>query len=212
MAATSSLVERIDAEFSAAQQRLQQLKDEKVQEFHGRQQRLEKLEQILEELPKIWRPRLETLAQKLGERVKVQPNIEPGRRSGTFNVQSDLASIKLRFGAAPDPDVKNLHFTYDLEIIPVLMKFESHSETEFPLEAIDHDALASWIDDRIVSFVQTYLAIQQNQYYLKDHMVEDPVAKVRFPKYAAGATCEHKGKTHYFIDDETLKEFQQQQK
>jgi YHS domain-containing protein len=41
-------------------------------------------------------------------------------------------------------------------------------------------------------------------------MVEDPIAKVRFPKYAAGATLDVKGKTHYFIDEVTLREFQQQ--
>ena len=46
---------------------------------------------------------------------------------------------------------------------------------------------------------------------LKDHMVQDPIAKVKFPKYAAGATLEVDGKTHYFIDEVTLHEFQQQQ-
>jgi YHS domain-containing protein len=42
-------------------------------------------------------------------------------------------------------------------------------------------------------------------------MVEDPIAKVRFPKYAAGATLEVEGKTLYFIDEATLREFQQKQ-
>ena len=41
-------------------------------------------------------------------------------------------------------------------------------------------------------------------------MVEDPVAKVSFPKFAAGATLEHGGKTHFFIDDKTKAEFARQ--
>jgi YHS domain-containing protein len=39
-------------------------------------------------------------------------------------------------------------------------------------------------------------------------MVEDPVAGVRFPSYAAGATIDVDGETYYFIGDETRREFE----
>jgi YHS domain-containing protein len=165
----------------------------------------------LEKLRDVWRPRLEALAQKFGERVNVKPHVEPGRRSATFAFQSDLARIDLRFAVAPDAEVRNLVFSYELEIIPILMKFDSHDEIEFPLETVDTSALGAWFDDRIVSFVKSYLAIHENQYYLKDQMVEDPIAKVKFPKFAAGATLQAKGKTVYFIDETTRREFEQQQ-
>jgi hypothetical protein len=42
-------------------------------------------------------------------------------------------------------------------------------------------------------------------------MVEDPIAHIQFPKYAAGATLEEGGRTTYFIDESTLREFQQKQ-
>ncbi|MCI0493137.1 MAG: hypothetical protein L0Z07_09395 [Planctomycetes bacterium] len=204
-------MDRIDAEFAAADQRVTQLKTQKVEEFQGRQQRLEQFGQILKGLREVWRPRLEALAQKFGERVDVQPHVEPGRRSASFAFQSDLARIDLRFAVAPDPDVRTLVFSYDLEIIPILMKVDSHDETEFPLDAVDKAAIGKWFDDRIVSFVKTYLSLHENQYYLKGHMVEDPIAKVKFPKYAAGATLDVNGKTLYFIDDSTLREFQAKQ-
>jgi hypothetical protein len=172
-------MDRIDAEFAAANQRVEQIKTQRVQEFEGRQQRLEKFGQVLEGLREVWRPRLEALAQKFGERVDVHPHVEPGRRSASFAFQSDLARIDLRFAVAPDPDVRNLVFSYDLEIIPILMKFDSHDETECPLDAVDKTALGKWFDDRIVSFVKTYLSLHENQYYLKAHMVEDPIAKVK---------------------------------
>jgi YHS domain-containing protein len=211
MAAETSLLDRIDAEFAAADKRIQQFKSERVQEYQGRQQRLEQFEHILEGLRDIWRPRLEALAKKFGERVDVEPRVEPGRRSAKFEFQSELARISLSFAVAPDADVRNIVFKSDLEIIPILMKFDSHDEIEFPLDAIDKTALAKWFDDRIVSFVKTYLSLTENEYYLKDHMVQDPIAKVKFPKYAAGATLEVAGKTHYFIDETTLREFHQQQ-
>jgi YHS domain-containing protein len=208
MASSTSLQDRIDAEFAAADARIKQFKGAQLEAHQGRQQRLEKLHQTFDELRSIWQPRLEALAQKFGERVAVQPQVEKGKRSAAFEFKSELARIKLRFGVAPDADVRNLTFTYDLEIIPILMKFDSHDEIEFPLEKIDKHALGKWFDDRIIGFVKTYLALHENQYYLKDHMVEDPVAKVRFPKYAAGATAEIGGKTYYFVDEATCREFQ----
>jgi hypothetical protein len=209
MAAGNSLAERIDAEIAAAFQRVEQLKTQKVEEFQGRQQRLEKFDQNLEELRDIWRPRLDALAKKFGERVNVQPAVEPGRRSAKFKFKSELASVELCFAVAPDSDIRNLVFTCDLQILPILMKFDSHDEISFPLDAVDKQALGHWLDDCIVSFVKTYLSLHENQYYLKGHMVEDPIARVKFPKYAAGATLEEGGKTVYFIDELTLREYQQ---
>jgi YHS domain-containing protein len=143
--------------------------------------------------------------------VDVQPQIAPANRSAKFEFQSELARIDLRFSAVPDSEVRNIVFKYDLSIIPILMKFDSHDEIEFPLDAVDEAALGNWLDDRIVSFVKTYLSLHENQYYLKDHMVQDPIAKVKFPKYAAGAKLDVGGKTYYFVDETTLREFQQQQ-
>lgn len=210
MSAPNSLLERIDAEFTAADQRVKQLQTQKVEEFQGKQQRLEQFDKTLDRLRDVWRPRLEALAQKFGKRVDVQPQVGPGRRSATFGFQSELARIDLRFSVAPDSDVRNVAFQYDLSIVPILMKFDSHDEIEFPLDSVDDAALGKWIDDRIVSFVKTYLSLHENQYYLKDHMVQDPIAKVKFPKFAAGATLEIAGKTHYFIDETTCKRFQEE--
>jgi YHS domain-containing protein len=211
MPSISELSDRINSEFSAAEAREKQLQTERVQAYQDRQTRLEKFTQLLEQLREVWRPRLEVLSKKFGERVDVKPTIEPGKRSATFSFQSKLARIKLTFSVSPDSDVRNLVCAYDLDIMPILMKFDKHDEITFPLDAIDETALGKWIDDRIVGFVHTYLSLHENQYYLKDHMVEDPIARVQFPKYAAAATLDVKGKTYYFIEEATLREFQQKQ-
>jgi YHS domain-containing protein len=41
-------------------------------------------------------------------------------------------------------------------------------------------------------------------------MIEDPVAGVRFPDFAAGATIEWQGRKYYFIGEETRQEFARQ--
>ena len=77
-----------------------------------------------------------------------------------------------------------------------------------PLEDLSRSKLGEWLDERILDFVRTYLALHENHYYLQDHLVEDPVAKVMFPKFAAAASLEHEGKRLYFIDESTLHEFE----
>jgi len=76
-----------------------------------------------------------------------------------------------------------------------------------PLDAVNKEAVAKWVEDCIVNFVHTYLSLHENHFYLKDHLVEDPITQVRFPKFAAGATCEWKGATYYFVDDVSRNEF-----
>jgi YHS domain-containing protein len=140
--------------------------------------------------------------------VKVTPAIVPGRRQANLQFESPLARINLRLSASTDTSVRKLVLAYDLEILPIFMEFEKHAEIEFPLDRVDSEAAGKWLDDRIVAFVKVYLSLYESEYYLKDHMVEDPVARIRFPKFSAGATLDRDGRTYYFISDETRREFE----
>lgn len=204
----ATLLNRIDAEFSAIDSRIKQAQGERLQEHRDRQTRLAAFEQELEALPAVWKPRLEALIQRFGERAKVTPHLQSSSRSANFEFQSELARIRLRLSAATDRDVRKLILNYDLEIIPVLTQYDAHQQAEWPLEALDKAAIGNWIDDRIVDFVKTYVSLHENEYYLKDHMVEDPIAGVRFPKFAAAASVQLSGKTYYFIGEETRREFE----
>lgn len=210
MADVSNLLSRLDAEFSAMEDRRKQFQESQVEKYHEREKRAAQFEQLLNQLRDVWRPRLEALAQRFGDRVNVTPSISPGNRQATFQFQSPVARINLRFSAATDMDVTKVVLGYDLDILPILMQFEKHAEISFPLDKIDQEAMTQWLDDRIMAFVKTYLSLHENEYYLKDFMVEDPVAHVRFPKFAAGAKLEQAGKTYYFVSDETCREFEKQ--
>jgi YHS domain-containing protein len=211
MTDTNNLASRIDAEFSAVEQKMKGFRSEQLEEHKQRQKRLEQLGKVFDELRDIWKPRLELLVKKFGDRVQTTPRIVPSTREVTFDFQSRLARVRLKFSACTDRDVQKVILCYDLQIIPVLMRFTPHSEVEFPLNAVDKDAVARWIDDRIVDFVQTYFSMGENEIYLKDQMVEDPVARVTFPKVVAAATLEWQGRKFYFIGEETRREFEKQQ-
>jgi YHS domain-containing protein len=208
----NSLASRIDAEFSAVEDKLKKFQTEQVQEHKQRQQRLDQLGKVFDQLSDIWKPRLELLVKKFGDRVQATPRIVPSTREVAFDFQSRVARVRLKFSASADRDVQKLILRYHLEIVPVLMQFKPHDEVEFPLNAVDKEAVAKWIDDRIVDFVQTYFSMGENEIYLKDQMVEDPIAHVQFPKVAAAATLDWQGKKFYFIGEETRREFAEQNK
>jgi len=208
----NSLASRIDAEFSAVAEKIKKFQVEQVETLKQRDKRLEQLGKVFDQLRDIWKPRLELLVKKFGDRVQATPRIVPSTREVTFNFQSSLARVCLKLSAFTDRDIQKLILSYDLEIIPVLMQFKHHDEVGFPLNAVDKEAVAKWIDDRIVDFVQTYFSMGENEIYLKDEMVEDPIAHVRFPKLAAATTLEWQGKKFYFIGEETRREFAKQNK
>ena len=211
MADVSALASRIDAAFSAVEEKVKKFQAESVEQHRQRQQRLEQLGKVFDQLRDIWKPRLEFLVKKFGDLVQAKPRIVPTTREVTLTFQSKQANVRLKFAAFTDRDVRKVILSYDLEIIPVLMRFKAHDELEFPLDGVDPQAAAKWIDDRIVEFVQTYFALGENELYLKDQMVEDPIAGVTFPKAAAGATLEWNGRKFYFIGEETRREFEKKQ-
>src|SRR5262249_38957521 len=149
----SSLAGRIDAEFSAVEAKVKKFQSEQAEEYQQRKQRLEQLGKVFDQLREIWRPRLEFLVKKFGHRVQATPRVGPSAREATFDFQSRLARVRLKLSASTDRDVRKVVLAYDLEIIPVLMRYKSHDEIEFPLDAVDLNAAAKWIDDRIVDFV-----------------------------------------------------------
>ena len=207
MSDVADLTSRIDSEFAALDKQIKEFQSENVHAYEGRQERFELYQKACEQLRGVWTPRIEALAKKFGDKVKVTPKVTPSLREARMNFSTPLAEIVLRFTATTDQDVRNLVLDYDLHILPILMKCEKHSQIEFPLASPDPVALEKWIDDRIVDFVRTYISLHKNEYYLKGHQVTDPVSGTHFPKYAAAATLDWEGKTYYFIGEETRKEF-----
>src|SRR5947209_4780592 len=104
----NSLSSRIDAEFSAVEGRVKQYQTTQVDAHTQRQQRLEQLGKVFDQLREVWRPRLELLVQKFGDKVQVTPRIVPSTREVTLNFQSNVARVRLRFSASTNRDVNKV--------------------------------------------------------------------------------------------------------
>ncbi len=194
----SQLAARIDAEIAGFQKSTEQFQSATMEEYHARETRFRSLFlPAAERIVAVIRPRLKLLVERFQGRVDVKPVITEHQREVTLNFHSPLARIDLTIRLGHDTEVRNLVIDQALEVLPILMKFDSGANVTMPLDKIDEDAIGKWFDERLVGFVQTVKAIHQHQYYLKDHTVVDPIAGVQMPKYAAAATLERAGKTYY---------------
>jgi YHS domain-containing protein len=125
-----------------------------------------------------------------------------------------VAKVTLLFEAFADSEVNNVRLECTQEIIPGVICYGKQSVLEFPLDGVQDDAVVEWCDERLIAFVKTYLALVRKDAELNEHLkellVEDPVAKIRFPKYLAASTLERDGRTYYFVDEDTRREFEKQ--
>jgi hypothetical protein len=162
-----TLEQRIKAEFDARAQRIRQSDEARAKEAQAREVRMAKFSQVCESLHSLVQPRIETFARAFGEQVKITPTITPAERSATVVFMTDLANITLGFRMAPDPDVTKMVLEYDLLILPMYFEYDRHSRLEMSLDKIDRDAVAGWLDDRIIACVKAYLSIHDNEFYVR---------------------------------------------
>jgi YHS domain-containing protein len=215
MTETKSLIDRIDQAVAAEVARQKTGWAEMQRTNRERVERLERYEAQAEHIIELVKPRLIAFIEKFKAVVKAKPEVRQHTRAVNLTFAATVAKATLRLEVFPDQDVNNIRLECTQEIIPVLVPYDKQSVLQFPLDGVRDDAVVQWLDDRIVTFFKVYIALVRQdaalQAQLVDQFVEDPVAKIRFPKYLASSTIEHAGQTYYFVDEETRREFEKQQ-
>jgi hypothetical protein len=207
-----TLLHRIDQELAVDVKRETAAWEEVARESRERGPRLARYEAVAKHIIELLKPRLDAFIERFKPVVKAQTRVREHTRAMNLNFASTVAKVNLTFEVFPDRDVSHVRLECTLEIIPVLLRYDRQSALELPLDAVQDDAVVAWFDDRVVAFVKAYLAIVRQdtalKEQLKEYLVEDPVAKIRFPKYLAASTLERDGRTYCFVDEETRREFE----
>jgi YHS domain-containing protein len=207
-----SLINRIDQEIAAEAGRQKTGWAERVLANRERGLRLQRYETEAQHIIELVKPRLDAFLSRFKAVVKAEPLVREHTRAVNLTFAATVAKATLRFEVFPDRDVNHIHLECTQEIIPALVRSDRQSGLEFPLGGVQDDAVVEWFDDRIVAFVKAYVALVRQDVALreqfKDEFVEDPVAGIRFPKYLASSTLERDGRTYYFVDEETRREFE----
>jgi YHS domain-containing protein len=209
-----TLIRQIDQELETEVMREKAAWEEVARSNRERGPRLKRYEAVAKHLIDLLKPRLAAFLDRFKDVVKAEPVVREHTRAMNLTFAATVAKVTLVFEVFPDRDVNHIRLECTQEIIPVLFRYDKQSMLEFPLDAVQDDAVVQWFDERIVAFVKAYLAIVRQdaalREHLKDYFVEDPVAKIRFPKYLAASTLERDGRTYYFVDEDTRREFEKQ--
>jgi YHS domain-containing protein len=209
-----ALINRIDEELAAEVGRQKAAWAEVARENRERGPRLQRYEAGAEHIIELLKPRLAAFIERFKAVVKAEPAVREHTRAINLTFSATVAKVTLHFEVFPDRDVNHVRLECTQEIIPVVVPYDKQSVVEFPLDAVQDDAVVQWFDERIVAFVKAYLALVRQdaalKEHLKDQLVEDPVTRIRFPKYLASSTLERDGRTYYFVDEDTRREFEKQ--
>jgi YHS domain-containing protein len=117
------------------------------------------------------------------------------------------ATVNLELGVAGGREAAALVVEYKLEILPVFLPFEGQDQLELPLAGVNEEQVASWVEDKLVNFVATYLRLETAKEYQAENRQTDPVCGMSVNQAHALATMEYRGKTYYFCLEECRRKF-----
>jgi YHS domain-containing protein len=220
MSSVDQLVQRLSAEVAEATARIHVLQTEAAKAFIGQEKRFLRFVGLTERIHAILQPRIEAFTM-VNVFKDIKPNVSleqrgpEGRglhgRTTTLSVPSSDAcsgKVELSFRLGHDGAIENAIMDYRLEILPIFIKFDSHDQLVIPIDSPSEDAIAAWIDDKLVGFTRTYFEMYFTEQYQKQSFEMDPVMNIRFPRAFAAGKQQYQGRTYHFYTEESLQAFE----
>ncbi len=217
--AVDGLVQRLSAEVDAATNRVHLLRTEAAKAFVGQEDRFVHFIALTDRVHAILKPRLAVLfTLDAFKDIKQSSILEPpGPEGRPFHGRTTIllvpysddcpAKVELSFRLGHDGPIENAILDYSLDILPIFIKFDSHDRLLFPIDQPNEEAIAAWIDEKLVAFTRTYFELSFTDQYQKPNLETDPVMHIRFPRAFATGKKEYQGRTYYFYTPESSKEF-----
>lgn len=156
----------------------------------------------------VIRPRLEVIA-------KYFPNAAPaegpdGTCSYWFGYTERFpATTKVSITVGHDAYFSKLEISYEAAMIPLFIKLNERDKIAYPLEEVTEDAVADWIESRLLDFLDAYLRIDRGGSDFDDEAVTDPVCSMRIQRSAAVASDNYRGHSYFFCSAECQTAFTQ---
>jgi YHS domain-containing protein len=157
-------------------------------------------------------PRMAELARQFDNARAVEEPGHPSRLHRQLEFQHTErfpALVKLEVVVSPDREVQQVVVSCNVEILPVLIHFERHQDLSMPLDAVDEERVAAWLNDSLYRFVDTYLQLEHAESYRRENLVTDPVCGMRILPAFAAAQAEYAGQTFYFCIEACQRKFEQ---
>lgn len=202
--------QRIEEQLNAALDEKRRCQSEREQRQIDLDLRIEQFRVLATRMiDEIVRPRVAAMAAKFENAALVPPSQTPSHVVSCRLAHCDRfpATTKLTFALFHDSSVESLGITFDLEILPVFIKYEGHDQKFIPLSTLDEHEVAAWIEAKLINFVETYLRLERTPAYQHDNLVSDPVCGTTITRNCAVSQEERGGQTFYFCSEHCHRKF-----
>lgn len=220
MCSVDRLVQRLSAEVASADERVHALQVGANTVFRLKEQRVKRFAAMAERVLASLQLRIETLMKYLAfnhvpKLMRLDRHGGERRTLESVDVTVEVpysdecpAMVELAFRVGADSTVENAFIEYALRIVPVYIEFESHARLLVSIDSPGDEEIAVWIEDRLVEFTRTYLAMFFNEQYQRQSLEMDPVMNISFPRAFAAEKRQFRERTFYFYTHESSDEFE----
>ena len=117
------------------------------------------------------------------------------------------ATTTLSFTISHDSTLDTLWIEYGLRILPIFMEFEKEDSITFELTSINESECRTWVEKKLLLFIEMYLQLGHIEQYQQQNLVIDPICGVQINQAFAIAEETTAGLKHFFCSSECRQEY-----
>lgn len=155
----------------------------------------------------IVQPRLAVLAEHFSN-ARLSQDDPPGRISCWFGYCERFPSTtKVVIAVEHDVRFENVVVCYEASMMPQFIQFNERDRVTSPLGVVLDEAIAEWVEQRLLEFLSAYLQIDRGDDDFDDESATDPVCGMRISRSAAAASDSYRGHGYFFCSRDCKEKF-----
>jgi YHS domain-containing protein len=209
MAALDELDKQIRQRIAASEERRHKDHEYLTHGMAELEERLRRYNQVANHLVKeLIRPRLGKLAGYFENAwVSIEQHGGHGCVCEFAKTPRFPATATLAFEVTRDGQAHTVEIDYNVSIIPAFSPVPRPDRLTVPLEGLNDEKVAAWVEEKILAFVDAYLRLETAEEYQAANTVIDPVCGMSLNKSRAPASMEYGGAIYYFCVEECRRRF-----
>lgn len=157
-------------------------------------------------LTEVIQPRLEAVA-RFFPGARVRPAVQEHRCVAWFGFcQRFPATARVELTVDADQPLDQIVLRFDLSIMPSFMKYDAHDKLPLPLENVDEQLAAAWVEERLLAFLDAYLQLDRGEDDSSEILAIDPVCGMQV-NAATALQSDHRGHAYYFCSEPCRQRF-----
>ncbi len=196
-------IEQIENKLKANADRIESYRVALYQQHKERNERLAAYSSnVVKIIDSIIRPRMEILADYFDNASITLTDPKQAAKSqcnSVFEITPQFpASVSFGFSIFPDVEIETMYIVCNLEILPVFVKYDKKETLTLESDSSDTAQIESWVETRILYFLDTYFQLTHIKQYQIRNLVFDPVCGIQVNKALVALTALYESNCYYF--------------